>query len=96
MADSEQREFLINVVVSLLRRLTVYQSLVDWLTDEVKIPVADIRSVVDSARRELDQVEGLDDKLRIAVESALQSGEADFDRNLALILLQAKPQGRPN
>ena len=95
MTESEQREFLVNTLVSLLQRALVYQSLVDWLA-LVGVAPADIEQVLQSARGEMSKEDGLPDKLRTVVESALQSGEANYDLILASSLALWKPKGKPN
>ncbi|MFP5204967.1 MAG: hypothetical protein ACLGSH_06410 [Acidobacteriota bacterium] len=96
MTASEQRQFLVNAMVSLLRRTLIYQSLESWLTDQVGVPRADIEQVLNSIRGEMENETGLSDKLRTVVESALQSGEANYDLLLALSLSLWKPKGKPN
>ncbi len=96
MTEAEQKEFLVNAIVSLLQKLLVYQSLVEWLKLEVGVPLADIEQVLDSARRQLATQNDLPDTLRTAVESALQSGVVDYDQALASFLSQWTPKGRTN
>jgi hypothetical protein len=96
MIEQGQKEFLVNTMVSLLQRALVYQSLVDWLTHEVGVSQADIEKVLKDIRREMEKEDGLQDKLRTVVESALQSGEANYDLVLASALSQWKPTGRMN
>ena len=96
MTEEEKREFSVNTMVSLLQRALVYQSLVSWLTDEVGVPQSDIEKVLKDIRNEMKEDKELPDKLRTAVESALQSGEAKYDLVLASALSQWKPTGPVN
>jgi hypothetical protein len=83
-------------MVSLLERTLVYQALVEWLIKDVGIPGADIQGILESLRIAVARDNGLRGKLRIAAESALQSGEADYDLLLASLLAQWKPEGKAN
>ena len=96
MTEEEKREFSVNTMVSLLQRALVYQSLVSWLTDEVGVPQSDIEKVLKDIRNEIKEDKELPDKLRTAVESALQSGEAKYDLLLASSLALWNAKGRPN
>jgi len=96
MTEEEKREFSVNTMVSLLQRALVYQSLVSWLTDEVGVPQSDIEKVLKDIRNEMKEDKELPDKLRTAVESALQSGEAKYDLLLASSLALWNAKGRPN
>jgi hypothetical protein len=96
MTDAEQKDFLINTMVVLLRRILVYQSLEKWLTLEVGVSRGDLDRVLNSARHELAKERSLAGRLRAAIESAMQSGGADYDQVLTSLLSQWKQEGKPN
>jgi hypothetical protein len=95
VTESEQREFLVNTLISLLQRAIVYQSLEEWLI-LVGVDSAELNKVLQSFRDEMEKDAGLPNKLRSAVESALQSGEANYDLILASSLALWKSKGKPN
>jgi len=96
VTELEQKEFLVKTMVSLLKRTLEYQSLVEWLTTEVGVPKTDLAEALKNIREEVGKTDGLQVKLRTIVESALQSGEADYDLILASSLAQWKPDGKAN
>jgi hypothetical protein len=92
----EEREFLVNVSASLVKQLLSYLSLIAWLTGEVGIPAPYVESALNDARREIDAQTEIDAKVLAAVESAVQSSEADYHVILASFLAQWKPSRKPN
>jgi hypothetical protein len=95
MTESEQKDFLMKTMVSLLERTLVYQSLEEWLI-LVGVDSLELKKVLQSFRDEMAKDGELPNKLRSVVESSLQSGEADYDFLLASSLALWKSDGMAN